>query len=259
MTSEVFGTGYAGEYDELYRDKDYGAEYDVLESIFDDLFAGSVNRVLDLGCGTGNHSIELAKRGFEVTGVDLSASMLSLAEKKAALLPTPSPPPTFIEGDIRDVDLGIRFDAVLMMFAVLGYQLNNSDVLSALRAARRHLDSGGVFVCDVWYGPAVTSLRPSDRVKVVRGDDTQTIRAASGVLDTNKQRCEVSYQLWRVEGDRVVSESSESHLMRYFFEQELELFFSSVGLRLASVRSFDDPQVPPDETTWNVLVSAIAD
>ena len=56
-----------------------------------------------------------------------------------------------------------------MMFAVLGYQHTNADVLDALATARAHLDVGGLFAFDVWYGPAVLSERPSERVKVDRG------------------------------------------------------------------------------------------
>ena len=66
---------------------------------------------------------------------------------------------------------GGKFDAALMMFAVLGYQVENDDVLAALRTARRHLEPGGLFIFDVWYGPAVLHQRPSERVKIIPGRD----------------------------------------------------------------------------------------
>jgi hypothetical protein len=55
----------------------------------------------------------------------------------------------FKQADIRTADIERTFDAVLMMFAVLGYQLANADVLSALSTARRHLPSGRIFIFDV--------------------------------------------------------------------------------------------------------------
>ena len=55
-------------------------------------------------------------------------------------------------------------DATVMMFAVLGYFPGNSDVQAALDSARRHLRPGGLFFCDMWYGPAVLSQRPSERI-----------------------------------------------------------------------------------------------
>ena len=111
-----------------------------------------VKTILDIGCGTGNHSIPLARRGYQVTGVDLSENMLAHAREKARSSNAP-PSLAFVQGDARIVDLNQKFDAVLMMFAVLGYQLTNEDVLAALNNVRKHLIPGGLFIFDVWYGP----------------------------------------------------------------------------------------------------------
>ncbi len=162
MSNSVFDKSYAEQYDILYEDKDYAAECDLLERVFDK-YDRRVQSILDIGCGTGNHSIPLAQRGYQVTGVDLSESMLERARQKAG-----DGNPVFVQGDARKVNLHQTFDAVLMMFAVLGYQLSNDDVLAALRTVRQHLKPGGLFVFDVWYGPAVLSIRPGDRVKSSR-------------------------------------------------------------------------------------------
>jgi SAM-dependent methyltransferase len=256
MTAPVFGPQYADQYDLLYKDKDYEAECDLLEKVFQRYAKGSVKTILDLGCGTGSHAIPLAVRGYQVTGVDLSADMLAHAQGKGqtGLDLAIANRLTFAQGDVRSVDLGQQFDAVLMMFAVLGYQLTNEDVLASLSIVRRHLKPNGIFICDVWYGPAVLAVRPSDRVKVIPTPDGQIIRAASGTLDTYRHLCEVRYQLWRMRGNVVVSETEESHQMRYFFPQELAFFLSQTQLKMVDIRSFDDIKCPPSENTWNVLV-----
>jgi predicted TPR repeat methyltransferase len=86
MSDQVFGQVYANQYDFLYSDKDYEGECDLLEEISRRYGDGSVCTILDLGCGTGIHAIRLARRGYEVTGVDRSAEMLAKAERKAAEL-----------------------------------------------------------------------------------------------------------------------------------------------------------------------------
>jgi SAM-dependent methyltransferase len=161
--------------------------------------------------------------------------------------------PIFVRGDVRSVDLGQQFDAVLMMFAVLGYHLTNEDVLATLRKVGRHLKPGGLFICDVWYGPAVLTIRPSERVKVIPTADGKLIRATSGILDTYRHLCEVRYHLWRLSRNQMVSETEESHHMRYFFPQELTLFFSQTGLELMEIRAFSDLERMPDDSTWSVL------
>jgi predicted TPR repeat methyltransferase len=68
--SDVFGTEYARSYDAIYREKDYDFECDLLERVFSECADNPVRNVLDLGCGTGNHSLRLAGRGYGVTGVN---------------------------------------------------------------------------------------------------------------------------------------------------------------------------------------------
>jgi len=250
--SEVFGSVYADAYDAIYHDKDYGAECDLIESIFQTYGDGSIRSVLDLGCGTGNHALLLAERGYEVVGVDRSSAMLAHAWQKAIDL-TNGGSMAFRRGDIRSVDLQQHFDAALMMFAVLGYQLENADVLSVLRAARRHLRPGGLLIFDVWYGPAVLYQRPSQRVKVIPTPEGQVLRVASGELDTRRHVCTVHFHVWQLEGDQLVAETKESHPMRYFFPLELDLFLECSGFARIQLGAFSEFDREPSEATWNVL------
>jgi SAM-dependent methyltransferase len=252
--NQTFGDVYAGVYDSLYQDKDYEAECDLLETIFRRFEQAPTQSLLDLGCGTGNHSLRLAQRGYTVTGVDRSPEMLAEARQKCADAPTADClKVTFVEGDVRNFRTEQTFDAVLLMFAVLGYQVENADVLAALQTARHALKHGGLLVLDVWYGPAVLVMRPGDRVKIIPTEAGKILRAASGELDTRRQTCTVRYHLWRLEGNALTNEASEEHTMRYFFARELEFFFQQAGLKLESLTSFPDLERPADETTWNVL------
>jgi len=255
--NQPFGVVYADAYALISHDQDYNAECDLLERIFQ-LYGNTIHSVLDLGCGTGNHAIPLAQRGYEVVGIDRSADMLAHARKKPANAGT-NVRLAFQQADIRMTDLRRNFDAVLMMFAVLGYQHENADVLSALRTARRHLCAGGIFIFDVWYGPAVLHERPSQRIKVIPGEEgEQILRVTSGELDTKRQLCNVYYHLWRLRQRKLTGETEERHSVRYFFPLELNLLLECAGfapIRLGVFPHFDQE---PDETTWNVLVVARA-
>jgi len=250
--SEVFGSTYGDAYDLLYREKDYAAECDLIERIFQTYGHGAVRSVLDLGCGTGGHAIPLAQRGYEVLGVDRSESMLSHARIKLA--GSVSNGRVVVQlGDIRSIALQRHFDAVLMMFAVLGYQPENADVRSALATARRHLRSGGLLLFDVWYGPAVLHQGVSRRVKVIPTPGGQTVRVASAELDTRRHICTVQYHVRRFETGRLVAEAQERHPVRYFFPLELELFLEISGFAMPRLGAFPEFDKDPDEATWNVL------
>lgn len=254
--TEVFGQPYARQYDALYGEKNYAAECDAAEELFQRHAKGPVHALLDLGCGTGTHALMFAQRGYAVTGVDRSPAMLGLARKKAAggdsrLVATP---PTFVEGDVRTVQLDFKFDAVLMLFAVLGYQTSDADVAATMRTVAAHLRPGGLFVCDVWFGPAVLAIGTSDRLKVIDTPDGQLHRTSSGAVDRARHTCRVDFKTWRVAGDRIVDESAESHTMRYFFEPELETFFGDAGLDVCAVHPFDDLNARAGDASWNVWI-----
>jgi SAM-dependent methyltransferase len=252
----VFGQPYAQQYDALYGEKHYAAECDAIEELFRRHAKGPMHTLLDLGCGTGTHALLFAQRGYAVTGVDRSPAMLGLARKKTEgddvrLVATP---PAFVEGDVRAVQLGRKFDAVLMLFAVLGYQTTDVDVTAAMRTVASHLRPGGLFVCDLWFGPAVLAIGTSDRLKVIDTPDGQLHRTSSGQIDSEQHSCRVDFKTWRVVGDQIVDESAESHTMRYFFEEELGKFFSDAGLELCAVHPFDDIDAQPGTASWNVWV-----
>jgi SAM-dependent methyltransferase len=247
---KVFGETYANQYDELVRDKDYQRECDLIEQVFKRFGTGEIRTLVDFGCGTGNHSLPLAQRGYQVTGVDLSADMLSVAQRKSE---DANVQVTWLEGDVRNVQAGGPFDAALFMFAVLGYQLSNEDMMATLNNARRHVRPGGLLAFDVWYGPAVLSVKPSNGVKVVPLSGGQVIRVVNSQLDSRHHLCTVNYHLWRLMGDRVEAESEESHVVRYFFPMELGLMLNQSGFALESLTAFPTLDKPADETTWNVL------
>ena len=255
--SQQFGSVYADSYDALYQDKDYSAECDLIEKIFQEYSNTKVRTILDLGCGTGNHAVPLAERGYKITGVDRSSEMLNRARQKAGT-EEGSDNLTLQCADIRDLNLRQTSDAVLIMFAVLGYQLSNKDVISTLSTARRHLNPGGLLVFDVWYGPAVLFNRPSQRIKVVNTDHGRILRVSSGTLDVMRHLSRVDYLLWVLEGNQLISNAEESHFMRYFFPLELELFLESTGFAPIRLGAFPEFKNDPDETNWNVVQVAKA-
>jgi SAM-dependent methyltransferase len=181
--------------------------------------------------------------------------MLTRATEKATALSL-TQRATFRQGDIRSVRLDATFDTVLVLFAVLGYQTSNADVVAALSTAATHLNPGGLIVFDVWFGPAVLSEGPSQRFKVIDTTRGQVLRFSDGRVDVRRQSCDVTFRLWHIDGDRVLGEAEELHTMRFFFPLELELLLDAAGLQLARLGAFPSFDDDPDVTTWNVLAVA---
>lgn len=252
-----FEQKYAELYDLTYAEKDYSGECNLLQAAFHKFYEGEVHHVLDLGCGTGGHAEVLAGLGMSVMGVDRSLSMITAARLKRKADST-SGEVEYRVGDIRDFVAGRSFDAVIMMFAVLGYQRTNRDVISTLQTARSHIKSGGILVFDVWYGPAVLNLRPAQRIKTFNDGESTILRTSKGNLDTRFHLCRVDLDIWRISEDRLVDRVHELHEMRFFFPLELEFMLSQARLRLLSLSTLSDLAVEPTEEDWNVLVIAQA-
>lgn len=250
MTDEVFGLAYAQAYDVVYQDKDYAAEGQVLEHVFEQDASRPVRQVLDLGCGTGSHAVELAGAGFEVTGVDRSPAMLAEANRKGRAAGVAV---QWLAGDIRRLELHRTFDASVMMFAVLGYQIEDADVIATLGSARRHLAPGGVLAFDVWHGPAVVAEGPSERRRTFERGDVRLERVSRGTLDPERSTCRIDITVRELDTAGSGREVVEHHEMRYFFPDEIEKFAGETGFELVALRGFPDPSRPPGDAGWSAL------
>ena len=110
--------------------------------------------VLDAGCGTGRVAIELARRGIDVVGIDIDPDMLAHARTKSAQL-------AWVEGDLAQVDLGRRFDVVVLAGNVMIYLEPGSEATVVANMAR-HLEPGGALVAGFALEPGRYDLASYD-------------------------------------------------------------------------------------------------
>ncbi|MBD3109975.1 class I SAM-dependent methyltransferase [Bacillus sp. AGMB 02131] len=106
--------------------------------------AGS--KVLDVACGTGEFSVRLAKKGYAVTGVDLSDEMLAIAKVKADQAGVTIP---FYQQNMIELDMGEQFDSIVIFCDSLNYLHTENDVQSTFRRVYEQLKPGGLFMFDV--------------------------------------------------------------------------------------------------------------
>jgi len=252
--SAVFGRDYADVYDAIYRAKDYEGEADLIERLLARHGAPRPCQLLDIGCGTGKHAFALARRGYDVTGIDRAPFMLAHARAGASAERNAGHnAPRFLEADARRFELGEQFGAVLMMFTVLGYQHEDTDLASSLSAVRAHLVPQGLFIFDVWNGLAVIAQGPEKRTATVMDGATRVVRTSSTSVEPEKRLCHVHFEISRTGADEAVKNWSEDHTLRYFLPSELESALKTQRLRLLDLRRFPEGDVPPDEGAWNMI------
>ncbi|HHG2225051.1 MULTISPECIES: class I SAM-dependent methyltransferase [unclassified Synechococcus] len=242
--SSPFGT-IGRYYDLFYTDKDYGAEVAYLHSLLHK-HGISGKKLLEFGCGTGQHACLLSKEGYEVHGIERSTSMLSRVSATQGF--------TYEHGDITSLQIGRCFDAVLSLFHVVSYQISNSDVSAVFTNAARHLSPGGLFVFDVWYSPAVAMQRPTVRIKRLSAHDLSIIRIAEPDIHTNENRVDVNYTVLAQNIRTGKLETiTEVHPMRHFSLPELDLLAGFTGFERLSAEEWLTG-AEPSEATWGLCL-----
>ena len=140
-------------YDKLNKDIDYSAWADFVEASFERYLPHKPSLVLDLACGTGSMTTELAGRGYDMIGVDGSDQMLSVASERAYVnfgeeneyrLPI-----LYLLQDMRDFELYGTVGAVLCCLDSINYLTEDGDLEKCFRTVHNYLDPDGVFLFDI--------------------------------------------------------------------------------------------------------------
>lgn len=159
-------------YDLLYVGsgiKDYGAEVAELRRIIQDA-CPTAESLLDVACGTGAHLAEL-RRWYTVEGVDLSPAMLAVARGRLAGVPLHA-------GDMRTLNLGKSFDAVICLFSSIGYVTDPAEMRSTVGRLAAHVAPGGVLVLDGWIRPDEWRGDYRGEPDVARDEEVMVVRVA---------------------------------------------------------------------------------
>lgn len=201
--------------------------------------------VLEVGCGTGRVLIPTARAGFEVVGLDLSESMLSLSREKLSREPQEVQARVqLVEGDMRDFDLGRQFRLVTTPFRPFQHLITVEDQIACLMSIHRHLDGGRRLVLDL-FNPSLERLvdekylLESDREPEFTMSDGRRVlrreRIASRDLFNQVQNVELIYYVTYPGGrqERLV----HAFPMRYLFRFEVEHLLARCGFLVEEVYS----------------------
>lgn len=234
---------YSRYYDLLYLDKDYEAESKYIIELMsrNGIFDGEI---LEFGSGTGKHGRLLAEAGFKVHGIELSNDMV----ERAVVTPGFS----CQQGDIRSIQMNQTYSAVLSLFHVVSYQANNIDIQMVFSRAAEHLNSGGLFIFDFWYTPAVYAMKPSIRIKRFSDTNLEITRIAEPEVKCNENVVDVNFSIL-ANSDGVFSSVKESHQMRHFSLPEIDLISHITGFERVHSEEFLTGY-EPGENTWGVCV-----
>jgi len=235
---------YAPWYDLLYQDKDYATEAAFVDERLR-AHGARVGRLLDLGCGTGVHALEFARRGWTVTGIDLSEAMIRRAQASKGDATV-----SFRQGDACEAGPERDFDAVVSLFHVASYQTSQARLEGLLRTAHAALKPGGILLFDYWYGGAVLAQGVETRVKVIERGPLRVTRIAQSDHDETEAIVQVNYTLFCEDRHAPqIQRVDESHRMRYWFPFEIAAALKATGFEPIGHYAWPSMELP-NSSTW---------
>jgi ubiquinone/menaquinone biosynthesis C-methylase UbiE len=222
-------TAVAPYYDELMSAVPYRFWLEYIERVWT-RHELAPRRVLDLACGTGTMTRLLHAGGYDVAGVDISAGMLQIAERRthAAGLSIP-----FYEQDAAELGLAdARYDAVVCLFDSLNYILEPDRLRSAFQRIRGHLCDGGSFLFDVNTQFALEQGMFDQ--SSTRKDEPLHYRWRSS-YDPETRLCTVRMRFEYAPDEAPASVFHEVHVQRAYGKDELRQWLADAGFAKVTI------------------------
>ncbi|MBR8659338.1 class I SAM-dependent methyltransferase [Brevibacillus sp. NL20B1] len=236
----------ASVYDKLMADSPYDQWLDWLERVWEK--REKPRQVIDLGCGTGSIAIPLAKRGYRVTGVDLSAEMLAVAYDKMRREQVQI---TWVEQDMRELDLPAA-DAVISLCDSLSYLTEEEDVKQTFERVYQHLNPGGTFLFDVHSPYKMLHVFGNQTFTLVDDEVSYIWQCFCDPI-----RLEVEHQLtfFLRQPDGLYQRVEEEHWQRAYQPVQLLRWLADAGFVDVEITA-DFTGLPPHETSERLFFAA---
>lgn len=238
MKIKSFEKDYSSYYDLFYSDKNYEAE----SQYFLSKAERDIKNILELGCGTGNYSEYFIKKGKTVYGVEISKSMLNIANKRF------SNNFISIHSDIENFKIDKKFKIAYSLFHVFSYLTENNKILNTLKNINNHLEKGGLFIFDYWYTNGVLNLKPETKIRKIENKKIKATRLSTPNIVCNKNLVEVNFEYFIEDKEtKKIFQNSEKHNMRHFSLPELELFANLSGFEILNSEELISKKFPSDK------------
>lgn len=252
-------TAIARVYDKLNKEIDYVAWADFFETCFDRYLKERPALLLDLACGTGSMTIQLAKRGYDMIGIDGSTDMLSEAYGRAQ-----GQKILFLQQDMREFELYGTVGAVTCCLDSLNYLPSEEDLLRCFSCVHNYLDPDGLFLFDMntpykfanIYGNNAYVLE--DEIDYGEGDTGLVYCGWQNFFHPETGVCEFDLSLFEEMPDGSYQRSDEQQTEYCYELQTVKDLLKKANFELLGV--FADYQFAPlEETTprWYFAARAI--
>lgn len=245
-------------YDKINSQIDYSAWADFFERCFDKYLPQRPELVLDLACGTGSMTLELARRGYNMIGVDGSSDMLNIAYERKFESDTPHDV-LFLLQDMREFELYGTVGAVTCCLDSVNYLCEDGDLDECLACVHNYLDPDGLFLFDV-NTPHKFEHTYGDNVYVYEEEEcgADAFCIWQNCYDADSRICDFSLTVFeREENGGKYTRRDENQSERCYTEGEIRDALTRNGFEFVGFYSnFDFTPAASDDERWYFVARA---
>ena len=238
-------------YDSIFQNKDYRAETDLLYRFSNQFGLGLPRKILEIGCGTGNHTLELSKsKNTDIIAIDIDSKMVEIAKKKLARKRNVK----ILKSAVEEIS-GYKFDLVLAMFNVVNYISGSKELESFFGSVYSLLEPGGIFVFDCWNGVAVVKDPPKSKVIKLKVDG----KMVKAILKTETDYIKgVSTLVYDFEVEKKNARELGTYRLDHTLWTPREFFsvLKKVEFEVVRFSTLKDPDGQAKDTDWKVMFCA---
>ena len=218
---------FAEYYDTLMRDVDYGVRADYICSLFEK-FSKKPEKLLDLACGTGAFSVQFAKHYINVIGVDISAEMLTVAQKKTfdANLNV-----LYVCQPAQELWLAGEVDGAVCLLDSLNHITDYNDFCEVFVKVFKYLKRGGLFIFDM-NTEYKHEFVLADNAFVIEEDDVFCVWR--NFYEDEQKMTDIALDFFRKQGDTYIR-SSEDFCERAYSDEQIYAALEKAGFTLEAV------------------------
>lgn len=225
-------------YDKLNADIDYEAWADFVEASFDRYLSARPQLLLDLACGTGSMTLALAKRGYDMIGVDGSEEMLGVAFERSV-----GQGILYLLQDMRRFELYGTVGAVTCCLDSLNYLTGEGDLSECFATVHNYLDPDGLFLFDM-NTPYKFENVYADNAYILEDEESGSYCGWQNAYDPKTRICDFYLSVF-TERDGLYARADEEQHERCYSREEIEAALADAGFELLSVSgdfAFGEPK-----------------
>lgn len=248
-------------YDSINSHIDYVAWADFFEKCFDRFLDKRPELMLDLACGTGSMTLELAKRGYDMIGVDGSSDMLNVAYERKYDLDLPHSV-LFLLQDMREFELYGTVGAITCCLDSVNYLTGDGELDKCFSLAHNYLDPDGLFLFDVNTPHKFENIYGSNTYVYEEEDcGGDSFCIWQNYYDGQSRLCDFSLTVFeKDEENGLYSRRDEIQCERCYSREELESSLKQNGFEVIGFYSnFDFSPASDTDERWYIVAKAKKD